>query len=665
MYVNFLFLAPNPVTPGWEQGFVAVSNYQIFTSSTGNLDSFTLLESVNYTLYQAWSVSKGPNQWVVKLAKIPEETITSNTIFELYTVTINIGFSVSNPKSIGFNSKGDYGLSYSSETSEYISACKQGIISSTNGIEWNLKTAREDYFQFLNLQCAGHRCVGITPDAVVFDSANSGTSYEEIQLNGVSFIAQNYPAVSYASDPSKSVYVIATSGGIIYSSESSGYWISTGASIEDSSNFNGCSESINANSSFIYNCIDRIIYTTNGETWESNSYKISNVHSLTSLQGNDEYLVGFANENQIYTSTNLGNNWSLSVEFLLHPTDSFQIYNLMYQKQRWIITATDSWINEEENKSEDIAVVIYSTDAIQWHVYSSSIFLYDIKYSNGLSKYIGAGKYGLYISSNLYDWTRTAATNAECTRISTDGAFTFVAICFNTGQNGERDTIILSSDDGAETWNFYYSPCSQRTSVPGEVAFISCNGLTYVENMDAYILYSQQPSGVMYVTFDNGKEWQLANFPFASRILDISSDDDSDLLSILTTDDIFISNSFHATGNLIPSTSYPKDVSPPEIPKYSLPPGYLLTEPVDISSSEIPTTISTDFDLSTWIENRTGPDSSGGLTGGGIFGIILAILFFPCIIFVMVAAVLIFRYKQARNRYNEQTKLLNDENDML
>jgi len=667
-------ISPNPVPSDWSEGFVAVSDYKIYYSSTGAYNDFTLINSIDYTTYQAWGVTRGTDEWIVKLAKIPDDgVIKSDTIFQLYVISIQDGLTLSNPSQIPYTSYSDYGLSYSSTSKLFISACKEGIIVSSDGDTWNTETTADEVYQFVNLLCSGERCVGVTPEGVLFDSANHGQGYTEITLPSVTFIESNYPRVSInTQNPSKAVFVVGSAHGLIYSSDTASFWSPSATPQESADAFQGCTEIFTVEDVLVMNCDNSVLISGAGEVWTPQVYSLSDITGLTSMCGDNDALVAYTNQKEIYVSTNIGLSWRKRAEFALYPGDDFVISNLVYLNDVFIALASDRWTNEQ---GEDAAVpiVITSINEEEWDVYSSSAYIFDIAYSKDEDSYYGAGKYGIYSSTNFYEWERLTSSNMECTRITSDGGNNIMALCSNFDETSV-DSVVYASADNGNSWSKYTSPCQTYSPQPGDIQVLHCSGLDYVEPLGGFVLYSQDPAGIMFFSDDVANTWAPVDTPYSSRFLGTTTTGDT--FVILTKTAVFSGDTF-GTGPSVSSTLYTASTSSPDTQQGDLPPGYLLTEPLDISTSDIPTTLPPSFDVSSWLNDRSesappqydddnDDKDSDNLSGGAITGIVFAVLF--CVIFLIVAVLgagVIAKKRNEQRLRNEQTKLLNDENDLL
>eukprot|EP00339_Tiarina_fusa_P013283 CAMPEP_0117006352 /NCGR_PEP_ID=MMETSP0472-20121206/6614_1 /TAXON_ID=693140 ORGANISM="Tiarina fusus, Strain LIS" /NCGR_SAMPLE_ID=MMETSP0472 /ASSEMBLY_ACC=CAM_ASM_000603 /LENGTH=720 /DNA_ID=CAMNT_0004707799 /DNA_START=184 /DNA_END=2347 /DNA_ORIENTATION=+ len=661
-------ISPDPVPTGYTGGFVAVSDYKIFYSSTGAYNDFYLMDAFDYTEYQAWGVVYGESGWIVKLGKIPSGTISPSSVFELYVLAIQSETQYSTPIDINFTSYSDYGLSYSSTQKKYISACQSGIIQSSDGTTWSVVNDRFDYYQFVNLVCSGDRCVGISLDSVVFDSANNGQDFDEITLDDVTTIQHSFPVVSLNNgDPSKAIFVIGSQRGLIYASNTASLWFSDGAQDSDSQNFQNCNQILSIEDTLVVNCESKILTSDDGINWNAETYDIDGVY-LESVCGDSDSLVGLGNENEIFSSNDWGEKWTQRAKFTLYPNDNFILSNLIRVNHFYIGVGSDQWINQSNNNSY-IPVVVSTENYKHWDVYASNVYIYDVVYSKAMKLYVGAGKYGVFSSDDYYDWQRLFSCNMQCTDIVTDGNDAILSLCSNY-YDDKIDELIFVSADGGGSWKRIISPCQTYVPQEGMVDEIHCNEIDYVDYLGGFVIYSQDPSGLMFYSDNQGETWQKVSMPYAARFLGITSTDS--LVATLTRSVIFSGDDIEFEGDTIQPELYTQPTNSPDQPTYSIPPGFLLTEPLDFESSfEVPTTLPTSFDLSTFdlssfLNNQDDQDDQDNLSGGAITGIIFAIMF--CLVFIVIAllgAALLNKKRKNIQRRNEQTKLLNDENAML
>jgi len=649
-----------------------VSDYKIYYSSSGSYGDFTLFTGIDYTTYQAWSAARGDNEWVIKLAMIPEGTISANTIYQLYSMAMEDGLTYTTPVIVPFTSKADYGLAYSSKSEKYITASNEGIISSINGgATWALQVSQANMFQFQNLQCSGNRCVGIDFNSVVYDSADAAQTFALVTLPGVDYIQGNYPISSLnANNPSDAIFAIGSQHGIIYTSSSAGNWVSSGADTEESEDFQNCIELIVVEDVFVLNCKDQIIVSDDGMEWLPRGvYSIHGNPTLAMMAGENEALVAVAGQNVIFSSSDIGIHWTKRAEFNLYPGDFFQVVNLLRVNDQFVGLGSDRWIPIDSREEVDVPIVIKTQDIKAWNIYASNVYIYDVTYSEEMKKYFGAGKYGVFSSDNLYEWTQETSVNVGCTKIACNFGKSIVALCTNLGES-TLDNLIVASSDGI-SWQKFISPCQTWNPQSGMVQTLHCNGLDYIDPLNGYYLYSQDPAGAIFFSQNSGSSWGLVEMPFASRIY--AADYSSSGTIVTLTKSVAFSGDASGFQVASPTSApaYTGNTTSPAKPNYAIVPGYIVTEPVDIPSSWESSGVPTSFDPQSWWSNRSTPEydeddgDSGGLSGGAIFGIIFAIFVFIAVIVVAIVVFVIARKKHLLSGRNEQTKLINDENDLL
>jgi len=631
-------VSPRPVPNGWDGGFVVVSDYYIYWSSSGHFSDFKRIE-IDYDQFEAWSVARDGNKWVIKLGYLREKKTNEDSIYELYTMVVTNRTSFTQPASINFNSLSDFGLSFCTNANQFISSCIEGIITSPDGITWTLKTVTQDsLFRFESLECYGNRCVGIGHDAELYDTSNCGASFSRVVIDTVIPLQRNFPVLS-----SDGAFLVGTYHGAIYRSSSPDIWSNVGA---PPSEFSFCDELIYVSDLFVMGCQNWVLTSPDGVNWNSHSYVLSGQldSQLSSITGTtDDLLVAFADKNVLYSSTNQGKVWDKLVTLTAKTDDTITLTTMTYIESQYVALGRDTL--PYNSGYEFFPIVVTSKDAGSWKIYATNAILYDITYSSKLSLWFGAGHNGIYSSSNLYKWDRVVESNGDCTQIAST-ATRVIAMCSNT-VGTTVDHILQMSNDGGSTWSAMYSPCQTRVAQAAQIPNPHCSGLTYSDAFSGFLVYSENPAGLIYMTRD-GSSWDEVSCPYALRIFDMA--ESPSLFMTLAKDAVYSGPPDHlSTDGKNPSTAYTQSTSSSGTDQYSIPPG-LIAELGPGSS---------------YFSASQGDDD--GLGGGGIAGITIACIFVVVALSILlVVAFVVHRQRMRRQQYlNEQSKLLEAENDML
>merc|ERR1712137_226835 len=629
-------VSPRPVPNGWTGGFVVVSDYYIYWSSTGHFGDYKLFD-IDYDHYQAWSVARDGNKWGVKVGYLGEKKDNGNNVYELYTMIINNYTSYTTLTAIGFRSLSDYGLSYCTVSGKFISSCMDGLIVSTDGIKWILKTVTQDsLFRFESLECHENRCVGIGHDAQLYETGDCGTAFSHINIDTAIPLQRNFPVLS-----TSGTYLVGTYHGAIYRSSSPNIWNNVGAAPSD---FSFCDEVIYASNLFVVGCQNWVLTSTDGVNWASHSYVLSgNLNTqLSSISAaNDKLLVAFADKNTLFSSTNQAKKWEEIVKLSAKSNDTITLTTMSYVNDQYIALGRDTI--PYNNGYEYFPVAVTSEDAGTWKIYSTNAMLFDITYCSDSKMWFGAGRLGVYSSSNLYNWTRVVENNGDCNKIATHSSGV-VAMCANTVGNTVNN-ILQMSNDGGSTWTAIYSPCETRVAQAAQIVHPHCSGLTYSAAFKGFLVYSEDPAGLIYMTRD-GTDWDEVTCPYALRIFDVA--ESSSLFMTLAKDAIYSGppNNLNSNGQ-IPSVVYTQSTSSADTQRYSIPPGLLTEVGPGSSNSSV--------------------DDNDGLEGGGIAGITIACIFVAVALTILLVVAFVFHRQRVRRQeyLNEQSKLLEAENDML
>ena len=663
-----LIIAPIPVPDGWNDGFIALTDNKIYFSSSGDYADFELFQGIDYSKYEPWAVAYNNNEWAIKLGALPGVATNDGTVHDIFFMTFEDGLTYSNPINSTFQSFADYGLSYSSSSNNFITATTSGIIGSTDAETWNVisEEADAETLVFNNLVCSGSRCVGVGNDGVAYDSDNSGQDFKNIIFEGITQVTPNYPVVSLnTSSPDSAIFIIGATTGQIVRSDSYKNWKNVGTG-SNAKSFLACTELVTTDDSYFANCQYSLLESEFGEDWFPIEY--SNLGTqLNGLASHDKVLAAFSN-NVIYSSDD-GDEWKQRVELVLQPTDAFIISNIKHIHDEWIIFGQNMWTEIYGYNSGDaveIPMIIKSDDLDSFDIYASNSFVVDAIHSEELDDYIGAGQFGLYRSDDLFQWQLMSDTivNVECSQI-TGGGLNFMALCSNYNDTSLESTLFITNDGGA-TWDNYYSPCELEKESSGYDNII-CDSIVYIDSLQGFFVFAQNPIGLMYFASAGDYNWGKVDINFAFRIYDIAASDSS---FVVLGQDAFYKGSIsefqdHVSGSI--SKQYPYFDYNPSPSEYPISPGYITTEPKD-SSFEVPSTF--DYtDPESWRSAQYSlyhDSDSNGSNAGMIVGIIFGILAFLIIIAALIPATIFAKRKYDASKHeSEQTKLLNEENDML
>jgi len=628
--------APRPVPDGWDGGFVVVSDYYVYYSKSGRFGQYHRIE-IDYDQYEAWSVARDGNKWVVKLGRLRDKKASDDSIYELYTMVITNATSYTTPAAIGYSSLSDYGLGFCTISREFVSSCMEGIIVSPDGVTWTLKTVTQDsLFRFESLVCHDNRCVGIGHDTELYDTSDCGHSFSRVNIDTVIPLQRNFPVLS-----SDGAFLVGSYHGAIYRSSSPSIWSNVGA---PPSEFSFCDEIIYTPDLFVVGCQNWVLVSEDGVNWSSHSYVLSGdlARQLSSISASsDDLLVAFAEKNVIYSSTNKAQRWNEVVTLTAKSGDSITLTSMSYINDEFVALGRDTL--PYNSGYEFFPILATSTDGAGWKLYSTNALLNDITYSSKAGKWFGAGRYGVYSSSDITSgkWEQVAQSNGDCTEIESNSDIIF-ALCANTVGN-TVDSIVQVSTDGGSTWKAIYSPCETRVAQPAEIANPHCSGLGWMDAMGGFIVYSQDPAGLMYFSA-KGETWDQVACPYAPRIYGVA--ESPSLFMTLAKDAVYSGPPDGVRSNeRLSSTPYTANTTSVNTQIYSIPPGYLTEVGVAASSAE-------------------GDD---GLGGGGIAGITIACIFVVIALSILlIVAFVVHRQRVRRQQYlNEQSKLLEAENDML
>ena len=536
--------APSPVPSGWTNGFVAIDDKtNIYYSQSGEINSFGKLP-LNVQ-YKPWSVVYGNGRWIVKLALGQTINGIANGI---YTINSTDGTTWDGPYNTTFTSFPDTGLSFCENSGLFISGFAEGIGTSPDGITWTILVANSEpntNFAFQTLTCLQDRCVGVLSDSeTIVELPSCSATAMRRTLSGLNDIPNSFPlagTVNTTGTP-ENVFIIGGEDGVVYASKVSQVWTSVGVPQEEEALFVQCREVIYADNKFFMDCESRVLVSSDAEAWTEYTYRILNsAAQLNDLTYAQEALVAFTANKFLFSSSDQGANWEQIIEFELHDDDEFVINSIQYINNQWILFGQDSWLSEDPNATtpyyEDspdpsggiwvqIPLVIQSFDLVSWQVYAPNFWINVATFSQTTQKYIGAGKNGIFTSTDYYTWTRVVEINGDCYVIDCDGYSQVMALCDNNS-NGNIDDVVVSSNNGGLTFTLYQSPCS-NIKPAGSIQDEECDELKYIANWDTFLIYGSQETGTMYTgNFHNGSNtWSKVFFPYAVNFLDVAVSND-------------------------------------------------------------------------------------------------------------------------------------------
>ena len=585
------------------------------------------ITSIDYDLFEAWAVYYANNTFMIKLAGKPGSTIE----FDIYFISSPDGQTWSDPMQSGYSAFYDYSLSYCSTSQKWIMAANEGICVSTDGVTWYL-TLSSPNFKFAKMDCYGDRCVA-SNYTNLFDTNNCKYFQENTPIGLV--MSDGFPIVN----PTGTFVVAGRMGAIQYSNTYLA-WYSSGAPYSQTGEFVGCDELI-AGDRFYLSCMQSIFVSTNGINWTYKPYLLSSTSTqqITSLIYADDQLISIAGLNKIYTSTNAGTNWQFLLQIDIDSEYTPSIGTLKYSGSKIIGIGQTAW--EEDSATSLVPFLAIGDSVDSWAYFATSAWLYDVTYFPDNEYWLGAGEGGIYYSTNFYDWTLLSSVNGRCTSVLYESSI-ITALCYNEGTTDVIDQVIKVSTDG-HTWSNYYSPCVFTYRDPQLPQ--TCSELSFVPAWNRFVLFSENATGTIYAS-TNGTAWSLVEFPFAMEIFAIVEYNET--IATLTGDSV-LAGSTGGTDFTLPHqlTPYTQPTTNSYNPNY-IKVGPIGTQTVGLSSLET-------------------SSSSGGLGGGDVFGIIVAICVVLFVASIIVGSVVYYlRVKKARGNLEVRPILGGaDENELL
>jgi hypothetical protein len=572
----------------------------------------------------------------------------SNTNNIFFTNSTN-GRVWGSPIDSGFSGANDDSISYCSGKGLYIASFSEGLGSSSDGLYWDI-TEPNMKVTMHSIVCVGDRCVGAT-NSDIYSSNTCDVDWSDVQLPSLRRISNAFPVQSFVVNKGINSTAIMVGGndGLIFANTAPGTWLQTGTPQEQANDFYLCNELVYSGKKFVVGCYKSVLQSSDGKEWEKDSYSLSSTNDkqLSLITSNNQGLLAAEGESDIFfVSDNHGSSWDFNTEFKLHEDDDFDIYQIKALKDSWIVLASDTWsirnssqftpyYDHDPNSLQvynPFVLVSNSYNPSSWKAYGSNAWILDLLFSPTRKIYIGAGKGGIFSSANLYEWTRISEVNGECYTISENDGDIMVALCTNTVGSVVDNIVKVSTNDGL-SWTNYKSPCttsSRLTRIP-----ITCKYLQYLNSIKSFAIFSDQISGMIYLSKTPSTNWSQLNFPYAQSIWGIADNDNSKI--VMLTDEVIVSDDAYAIkyGNTVNTITY---TSPTVAPPVATFPMVGLLKDTDHNYE----------------------DDEEDLSGGAVAGIVIGSIF-GAILFVIVAVVLVIGffvlYKRA-NKGPEDTALL-------
>jgi hypothetical protein len=101
-------LAPTLVPENYTGGFVGLLNYRVYYSESGSLTDWSEINNAfDSTVWQAWGVAYGDNQWVIKLGSVDLSD-------QIASIVSSDGYRWSEPLYTGLTANKDFSIAYCS-----------------------------------------------------------------------------------------------------------------------------------------------------------------------------------------------------------------------------------------------------------------------------------------------------------------------------------------------------------------------------------------------------------------------------------------------------------------------------------------------------------------------------------------------------------------------
>ena len=518
---------------------MGVFNNHVFSSPSGNILSWN--EITFFPGYNIVAVTFG-NIWVIKAYS---QDPSDNQVY--FSTSDNTKEWLALVPST-FTSNNDSTLSFCATSNVYISLFDEGTGTSTDGVTWTLvDTSFTDVMH--SIVCIDDNCIGAS-QGLVYSSSTCGNNWGGVGLEDLDYIPIPFPVVGNLASPT---FFVGGNDALIFTQAGTGPWYQTlNADSSQTKYFRDCTDLIYSNATFISTCYQSILISSNGVNWGSISYTLEGTSDkqITLITPEEKgTLLGVIENNFLYESLDNGYSFSPLVQITLREgEDDFNIYNIRALNGRWIAMGSDLWPissssqftpyyehNEESlNVYNPFFAISQNYNSNQWNVYGSNAWINDITFLNNL--YYGAGKGGVFSSSDFYNWKTLSTVNGECTAIATDSLSNIIATCGNN--NGVSvDNILIISEDSGVSWSNYKSPCATSNTL--SESQIQCTYLQYLNYTKNFVTYSNQETGSIFLS-DTLKVtgWSLVSMPYAVGVVSVF---DNGIEFVALTDEVILS----------------------------------------------------------------------------------------------------------------------------